>query len=279
MKNIAVIPNENKDKDLAVTLAVCKTLAEAGITVMTERKYSDRLPGAVPYDTFPDSAEAIVVIGGDGSVLDASVYAVAHGIPLTGVNLGKLGYLSETEPADIGNLARLRSGKYTVHEKMLLEVITDGTRLARYAVNDVILSHSAPLGMADFLLGDSIGECLRYRADGIIFATPAGSTAYSLSAGGPVVAQNVESLLVTPICPHTFFNRSLIFGSDETLTVTNTGTAPMKISIDGRDLASLLPGASCEVRKSARRLSMLSFCNGNMFRNLFDKMKLTQNIL
>ena len=119
----------------------------------------------------------VISVGGDGSILDASVTALLWDIPLLGVNLGKVGYLSEVEPDNLDILARLFSGEYTVEEKMLLTVaaVRDGAaeRAERLAVNDVIISHDTFLGIADFTLENSVGDCVKYRADGLILSTPA----------------------------------------------------------------------------------------------------------
>lgn len=283
MKKILIIPNKNKDKDLEVSARVAKILASGGAAVYIEDRYETTLSNnAEPVSKIPDNIELIVVIGGDGSVLDASVFAIEKELPILGVNLGKLGYLAELDVDNIGLLNRLFSGEYAVEDKMLLEVsrISNGEIFTseRLAVNDIIISHDTFLGIADFKLEKSDGECVRYRADGMIFSTPVGSTAYSLSAGGPIVAHGINSILVTPIAPHSFFNRSIIFSPRDKLKIKNSSETELKISVDGRLFAALNTDEECLVRTSEKTLKMLSFNQNNNFSALFKKMRNLEDI-
>ena len=215
MKHIVIIPNPKRDKGLSVTKNISEVLLSFGASVYVDKKHECDLSASVErYESFPPSAELIIVVGGDGSVLDASVVALAYDIPLLGVNLGKVGYLSEVEPYNLSELSRIFSGEYSIDEKMLLTVVSfkdgEAKESERLAVNDVIISHDSFVGVADFTLENGVGDSLKYRADGLILSTPAGSTAYSLSAGGPIVSHDIDSIVATPICPHSFFNRSII---------------------------------------------------------------------
>ena len=282
MNRFVLLPNPQKDAGLAVTARIASLLHGAGATVYLDETIGEGIPGALSYKKFPVDAEAILVIGGDGSVLDASVLAVRYDIPLLGVNLGRVGYLSEVEPEDPQVLLRLLSGEYTVKEERLLTVATeeDGhLRVAdRYAVNDIIVTHDTLVGMADITVADSRGESVRYRADGVIVATPAGSTAYSLSAGGPIVAHGVDTILVTPVCAHSFFNRSILFSSEEEIRISNNGRGDLQVNTDGRFFASLAPGAFCTVKCADRRLKIITLQENSMFRNLFRKMRILEDI-
>ena len=284
MKNAVVIPNSHKDLGYRVTRLVSEKLSSLGISAFISR---DEFVGEGCdinyYDEFPAFADLIIVIGGDGSIIDGSKYAVKYGIPILGVNLGKVGYLSEVEPNSLDALGQLISGEYTVEERMLIEVVKaplDNSAMLsdRYAVNDVVISHDSYLGLADIRLEDSFGNSIKYRADGLILSTPQGSTAYSLSAGGPIVAHNVDSILVTPVCAHSFFNRSVLFSADEHIKVTNIGKGVLNISIDGRCLSSLGENEECTIERAAKRIKMLSFSNNRMFSNLFKKMKMLEDM-
>lgn len=283
MKRILIIPNKNKDKDLNVSTSVARLLALHGATLYIEEKYGTTLEGfAAPVSEIPSDLELIVVIGGDGSVLDASVLAIEKGVPIVGVNLGKLGYLAELDVDGIEMLGRLFTGNYTVEDKMLLEVskLSGGKLFCsnRLAVNDIIISHDTFLGIADFKLEKSDGECVRYRADGVIFSTPVGSTAYSLSAGGPIVAHGINSILVTPIAPHSFFNRSIIFSPSDKLKIKNNEDTELKISVDGRLFSTLNRGEECIVTSSPKTLKMISFNQNNNFSTLFKKMRILEDV-
>ena len=278
MQRIVIIPNPVKDAELSVTLKLIAKLSDLGMTAYISRCYGNISDRVSFYDEFPSDAELIVVVGGDGSVIDASRAAVEHDIPIVGVNLGRVGYLSEVDPGALDLFDRLVDGSFGVKEKMLLSICSDRGEDQVYAVNDVTVSRGGYLGIAEFNLSDSCGNSLGYRADGVVFATPQGSTAYSFSSGGPVVAHDVEGILVTPICPHSFFNRSVIFNSSETLSVTNNGTYPMNIMVDGRKHKELGPNEVCRIRCADRRIKMLVFSENSMFTELFKKMNVTEGL-
>ncbi len=282
MKNAVIIPNPKKDAQLRLTEALISKLNEIRIKPYINEEYACVSSGAVLYSEFPDFADMIFVVGGDGSVIDASKYAVLYDIPILGVNLGKVGYLSEVEPDNLDILDRITTGKYKITEKLLLsaELISDGKieKAEHLAVNDVVISHDDYFGIADFTVENALGDRVKYRADSIIISTPAGSTAYSLSAGGPIVAHNVNSMLITPVCPHSFFNRSIVFDSSEALTVRNICEQNLKISVDGRGFATMANGESCVIRAADKRLKMISFSENNMFSTLFRKMRILEDI-
>jgi NAD+ kinase len=283
VKNILVIPNTLKDTDLSVTSRVIEKLTEFGMTALVSAEFSGRFDGKIEYFTsLPLSAELVLVIGGDGSVIDASRIAIELDIPLLGVNLGNLGYLSEVETDELDILKKLADGDYIVDDKMLLEVILGKSgkvsKAQRLAVNDIIVSHSEYLGIADICLENSMNEAVKYRADAVILATPAGSTAYALSSGGPIISHNLDSITATPVSPHSFFNRSIVYSANEEIKVSNIGSYSIKVSIDGRFFDLLEKGDFCIVKKSDKRFKMLTFSANNMFTTLFNKLKILSNI-
>ena len=231
------------------------------------------------YEMPPRNAELIVVVGGDGSVIDASKLAVQYDIPLIGVNLGKVGYLAELYPCDVEELSRIVTGEFKIEKKMLLEVSKhskDGTLTCcdRFAVNDVVISHDNYFGISDFRVENEHGDHVHYRADGVIVSTPAGSTAYSLSAGGPVISHALESIMLTPVCPHTFFNRAIVYSPDEHIKISNAGDTVLNISVDGRLFSILQTDEYCVVRKSVKYFKMLTLNESNVFSILSKKIKL-----
>ena len=279
MKKIILVPNPQKDESLKITAIVIKKLLSLGFLPCLERKFKEaEKNGAEIFDTPPADAKLLIVLGGDGSVIDASRLAISLDIPLLGINLGKVGYLSEVEIENIDILDRLEAGDYRIESKMLLTVekySSDGVHeiSTRDAVNDVVFSHENYFGISDFKLENSNGDRLIYRADGLILATPQGSTAYSLSAGGPIVAHDLDSITVTPVCPHSFFNRSIIYGKDECIKISNSGEAVLNVSVDGRLFSKISEGEWCVVKKSDTRIKMLTFCENNMLSVLFKKIK------
>ncbi len=285
MRKVMVIPNPTKDMELKVTIPVIEKLLSLGFTPCLEAKYaSDRVKGAELFDTPSDEYEFIIVIGGDGSVIDASLMAVELNVPLLGVNLGKVGYLVEVDPASLDKLELLTSGEYEIEEKMLLSVKKHSAcgedRVSdRFAVNDVVVSHDNYFGISDFMVENQKEDHVRFRADGVIVSTPQGSTAYSLSAGGPIISHTLDSITVTPVCPHSFFNRAIVYGPEEKIKVSNASDSVMNVSIDGRFFAKLECGDFCVVEKSDKRFKMITFGESNVFSTLSKKIKSIQDVL
>ena len=281
MKNVVVLPNPKKDEGLKLTRQLLSKLNTLGFNTYIEKAFSG-VGAAVVYDVFPAAAELIVVVGGDGSVIDASRYALEHNIPIIGVNLGKVGYLTEVDPDNINIFEKLLSDEYEIEDKMLLSVeVYEGDTAVRcnhLAVNDIVISHNNFLGICEFLLENENGDGVKYRADGVVISTPEGSTAYSLSAGGPVVSHDVDAIVVTPVCPHSFFNRSIVFKSNEKISVTNLGEDDLNICADGRLFKNLGKGQRCCVFASDKKMKMLTFTKNNMFSTLFKKMRILEDI-
>lgn len=281
MKNIVVLPNPKKDEGLELTQRLVAKLSKLGFNVYIDKAMA-AVNGATPYTAFPDATELIVVVGGDGSVIDASRYAIERNIPIIGVNLGKVGYLTEVDPDNIDVFEKLLNGDYEIENKMLLTVQVSSAQQTvsceHLAVNDVVISHNNFFGICEFLLENKNGDGVKYRADGIIISTPEGSTAYSLSAGGPVVSHDVDAIVVTPVCPHSFFNRSIVFKSDEYISVTNLGEDDLNICADGRLFKNLGKGERCSVFASDKKMKMLTFTKNSMFSTLFKKMRILEDI-
>lgn len=283
MKRILVVPNTLKDADLSVTSKVVDKLREFNLIPFMNADFSEEIGDRAEYfATYPNDAELILVIGGDGSVIEASRIAIALDIPLIGVNLGNLGYLSEVELDELDLFEKLAKDEYVISDKILLEteIFKNGIseKAERLAVNDIIISHSEYLGIADICLENSMKETVKYRADAVILATPAGSTAYALSSGGPIISHNLDSITATPVSPHSFFNRSIVYSADEELKVSNIGNTLLKVSVDGRLFDSLGNGDYCVIKKSDKRFKMLTFSANNMFATLFNKLKILSNI-
>lgn len=277
MKKAILIPNPTKDNSLVVTAQIVRKLWEIKIESFVEEKYKQYdLKDVEYFNDPPKDSDLIIVVGGDGSVIDASLMAVELNIPLLAVNLGKVGYLAQLDPDSLYMLDRLATGEYKAEEKMLLEVekLSQDARVlkcSRMALNDVVVSHENYLGISDIMIENEHGDHVSYRADGVIASTPAGSTAYSLSAGGPIISHTLDSITVTPICPHSFFNRAIVYGPLERIRISNVGKPVLNISVDGRYFDSISEGEGCVVYTSAKRLKTISFNDNNVFTVLSKK--------
>ena len=198
-------------------------------------------------------ADVAVSLGGDGTMLRTVELVSAHGVPVIGVNVGRLGYLEEVEPA--GLLAALESfaaGGCDIDERMMLSgTLTKADGVSRFrALNETVIEkvesgHTVLLGVT--IDGTAFTS---YAADGLIVATPTGSTAYSLSARGPIVSPRCEALLLTPVSPHMLFDRSMILAPDEEIAIEVLGHRPASVTVDGRPLGVLQPGDRVACRRA-----------------------------
>ena len=285
MKKAILVPNGQKDPSLALTRAAVRCLISLGIIAYIDEEYQPlEIKDAHFYSEIPKDVDFIIVIGGDGSFIDASGLALELDIPIIGINLGKVGYLASLEPDRLDLLSVIAEGSADISENMLLVAekhSQDGSITAseRLAVNDVVISHDSYLGISDIRLENGGGDAVHYRADGIILATPQGSTAYSLSAGGPIISHGIDSITVTPICPHSFFNRSIVYGPDEKITIFNMNEDVLNISVDGRLFTRLNKGEACLVYRSEKRIKTYNLEDRNLFSTLSKKIKLLQDLV
>ena len=279
MKNFFLIPNPTKDKNLSVTSEVSSFLFEKGAKLYAEKQYAEKLQyvTACQNGEIPDCIEALIVLGGDGSVIHAAPIALQRELPIVGINLGYLGYLTAIEPNDLGKLNLLLEDEPETCSHIVLNVRIfkqNGKIIEQLAINDVVVGKNNEFSLADISLTDVTTEdhfSLNYHADGLIACTPLGSTAYSLSAGGPIIDSAVDAFCVTPICPHSFFSRSILFTSKTVLRLTNESrkNLPHAVNIDGRNMHTLLPGEFVEISVSDKRLGFL--CAGS--RGVLDALR------
>lgn len=209
-----------------------------------------------PTDSDWSSVDVVVAIGGDGTVLDATRRAMLNETPVLGINLGTLGFLAEAEPEDLDSVvAALTSGEYAVEERNTIRATMGG--VSESGLNDVVVEKidSQRLVVLDVEVdGDRF---LTYRADGIVVSTSTGSTAYGFSAGGPLIDPRVETLLVTPVAPHSLFDRSLVMTPDSEIVITVTADRPVRVSVDGREIGTLGEGQSVKIDAADQRAKFI----------------------
>lgn len=207
-------------------------------------------------DDVAHGVELVVVLGGDGTLLRAAEFARAVDVPLIGVNLGHVGFLAEAEAADLNEtLDRLLAGEYDVQRRLTLDVTVrrDGAVTSRgWALNEVTVEKTAPQRMLEVVAEVDGRPVSRWGCDGVVCATPTGSTAYSFSAGGPVVWPEVEALLMVPNSAHALFAKPLVVAPTSTLAVEVLSAEGAVLCADGRRTELLPPGTRVEVRRSER---------------------------
>ncbi len=208
--------------------------------------------------------DVAVSLGGDGTILRTVAWAAPRGIPVLGVNLGRLGYLTEVEPDQLEQaLADVVAGRHAIERRMLLAVDVespDGARQGSFvALNEAVVEKTVP-GHTVRLHADIAGErFVTYAADGALVATPTGSTAYNLSVRGPVLSPRLRAMVVTPISSHTLFDRALVLEPDQTLTLTVAEPRPAVLVVDGVSVTTLVPGWRVSCRGAPEDAQLVAF--------------------
>ncbi len=251
IKKVFIFVGDNKDKDGSVRKKIEDTAKENGGCVVNT----------------PNEADFFVVLGGDGTIMRAAHVACGLDKAVIGINLGRVGYMAELQSDEIHMLAQVFKGNYAEEKRMMLSVTVNGK--TEYALNDAVI-HAKSTHMSKFLLKCNGSEVSMYRGDGLILATPTGSTAYSMSAGGAVVEPKMECICVTPICPQSPLARPLVFGAENVFTVTAEDDGCM-LTVDGREPNMLDKGSSVTVKKSEVGLRMIKLKQEGFYRILRKK--------
>lgn len=233
-----------------------------GASMPTEdAKLIDRPDLAVPESEFGDDIDICLSLGGDGTMLRSSQLVSAKNVPILGVNAGRLGYLTEVDPDHlIETLDRWERGELTVEERMMIEVTAvrpDGEVFTGFALNEAVVYRSESGRTLEVLTSIGGEPFTDYLADGVIVATPTGSTAYSLSAGGPIVEPDFHAILLTPVAAHMVFDRSMVLAPTTEVKLTVQGYRPAVLALDGRTVLELEPGESVVCRGSSKTAKLL----------------------
>lgn len=226
----------------------------------------------VPNSTLYRDMDFIIVLGGDGSILGAARYCISSGIPILGINLGRLGYMAEVETDELPELEKLFDGRFSVEERSMIDVsvLKKGKQMIfrASALNDAVISGGSAAKMVDLELSASGRNIGSYHADGLIFSTPTGSTAYSMSAGGPVIDPKMKCICVTPICSHSLTAKPIVFSEDTVLEAKNICEREKRLflTLDGKVGFEIYRGDTVKIRESEAktrlvRLKEQSFCN------------------
>jgi NAD+ kinase len=258
MKNLGMIINAHKPDAVHMGRRLLKWGRESGVAILLPHHEASVLMAAgVPDEEWLKTVDAAVVVGGDGTFLRASRYVLEAGIPLYGINLGRLGFLAsgkaEEAEQDLGRIVR---GEYDMLERSLLHCVLfrDGKPLhAMYALNDFVLTKNAIarlLRVEVRINGKFFGVL---PSDGVIVSSPTGSTAYALSAGGPIVPPHVRTMLLAPICAHTLYSRPLLAAPEDTITLTPGGGVQVTLTQDGQLAYEVLPGDRIHISLSKDR--------------------------
>lgn len=281
---IALLPNLTRTHALAVTEEVCAYLDTLKISYAFEESLYTKLGTSFTTAAFLSSAallewcDAVIAIGGDGSLIHAAKKAVLYKKPVLGVNAGNLAFMAGVEKNELHLLKNLIKGTYVIDPRMMLEVCyqtygVDTTPVQTICLNDVVIARGEQIKLINLDVFADGKRVNHYYSDGIILSTPTGSTAYSLSAGGPVVDPKIESILLTPICTHSLFARSLIFASNSEIRVQIPADGEdIFLSCDGDSSIHLQPNSCLTVKKSSNYADFIRIKNDSFIDVLNSKL-------
>lgn len=280
---IAILPNlSKKDADIYAQKLIKKVLSLGSKPMMLEKqgKYfnDNNIKIYKEMDELISDCDTVITIGGDGTIIHKAKYAAKFSKPILGLNLGRVGFVAELEKTEIDEIENLVEGKYEIENRAMLYVnvtnkIDSFDIKEFYALNDVVISKSAYSGVVDlnvFLNGNKMN---RYIADGIILSTPTGSTAYSLSAGGPIIEPKLDCILLTPICQHSMLSRSVIFNRESKIDINTRLRRKDEVflSVDGRDTTLINDKNTVSISLSDTKVKLIKLKKYNFYEVLDQK--------
>ncbi len=281
MKNVGIAVNVRKSEALDTVRTMISWLRKEGVEFWLEKEVAAALDlEGFTIDQLVDRCELLIALGGDGTLLYVARHACRRKVPVLGVNLGSLGFLTEVAGTElIPTLEKMAKGNMRIEERMMVEAeIRDstGATASKYVcLNDAVVNKSAfsraiQLNMS--ISGEYVGTFL---ADGLIVSTPTGSTAHSLSAGGPIVKPTIEALIATPICPHTLAVRPLIFARDEELEIeVLSDGSDVVLTLDGQEGRELAEGERLVFRRAKESASLVCPGERSFYEVLRTKLRL-----
>ncbi len=273
---IGIVAKANIEEPLEIVPKLIEWLSERHISIYVEKELGDKMgyENSVDRADIPSLVDVILVFGGDGTFLGMARLACKHGTPILGINLGGLGFLTEVTVNELYEMMeKIIEGNYEVEERQMLvtTIHREKDTIGTYEVlNDVVINKGAVARIIDLAIYIDGSHVTTYRADGIILSTPTGSTAYSLSAGGPIVHPRIPVTIITPICPHTLTNRPLVVSSDMRVEIKVTTEEPdTYLTLDGQIGIRLNTGDIIEVVRTDTSVKLIK----SPFRDFFTILK------
>ena len=274
---IGIIVNPSKERAFSVASQIVGILFGSAELLSAQDCPLERT------EVLPDAQDVIracdiaVTVGGDGTIIHHAKYAALYDKPLLGVNLGRVGFVANIEPDELETLRQLVTGDYRIQRRMLLEVTKSrsGESRSYTAVNEVAIHRDSLSSMVDISVDLNGERIISYRADGMLFSTPTGSTAYSFSAGGPVIEPAMRCILLTPVCPHALSSRQVVFDPDAVLTASVHPAYTLKcyMTVDGQDYVPVSSDDRITVRRSGLELQLIILKEKNLYTLLNEKLK------
>ena len=286
MKNVILTPNPYRDKNFQTVRAAQRILKDAGVETKlclpfeVDRNYD--LPKDLRFsrlDRELTNAEMVICFGGDGTILHMAKAATRRGIPILGVNIGTMGFMAELESTELDKLADIAKGKYTLESRMMLDVTVSRDRDIIFhdiCLNDVVVTKGAVARIVHLAVKCDGVQAMECGGDGIVIATPTGSTAYSLSAGGPIVEPEAQNIIITPICAHDVGSRCIVTSQKRVINVELTKNARRNafLSVDGGKAVRLNMGDVATVQKSKLETKLVRLKERSFFDVVNAKFKI-----
>lgn len=275
MNKFLIVANTDKDINLKLSQDIVAYIKEKGAKAVVVSDMQQHYNGTTIKPEYLEDVEAVIVLGGDGTMLRAAHSIGTYQVPLLGVNLGTLGFLTEVEESNAYKaIDRLLADDYSIEKRMMIEGRTGDTSFS--CLNDVVITRA---GFSRIIgLNIYVNEQLldTYEADGVIVATPTGSTGYNLSAGGPIISPKSKAVVVTPISPHSLTSKSVVFDSADRIRIEvvkkrRTQETEAIVSFDGADNVELSAGESVEVTCSEREIQLIKMYDVSFYSVLREK--------
>ena len=288
MKHFFVISNESKDKDLQTAGRIKEYLEQKQCVCKVATDYGTDSSKAFSTDIeeIPEETECIIVLGGDGTLLQAANDVCKRDLPMFGVNMGTLGFLTDIEKHQIyGALDLLQKDEYKIEERMLLEASyrnEQGEQATKIALNDVVLNKGRFYHLVSVKIYINNELLDQYIADGVIVSSPTGSTGYNLSAGGPVMLPTMDGIIITPICPHSLNNRSLVVSAEDEIVlefgpIRNEREDEAILVVDGMVQRTLHNGERICIRRAEEKTKLIKLGKTSFFEVFHEKLGMGQD--
>src|SRR6056297_4281671 len=279
IETIGLVLNTEKNNSLEISNKMIQLIKDKGLNYLLEENGAKKLNlnhKRASFETLRKKADLIIVFGGDGTFLHTSLNFIGTGIPLMGINLGRIGFLTEIETNELDEaLNAIISGNYRIENRNTLEVCIkrEGKNIQKkYAVNDVVINRAADGEMLKVDMHINKEFVNSYRGDGIIVSTPTGSTAYSFSAGGPIINPQVKALLITPLCPHAVHVKPMVISDEEIIEIDVEGQKDkVFLTTDGRDSVKLKLDDIVRLKSSKQEISLIKFPDRTFYTILRNK--------
>lgn len=281
--NVFIMPNLDKKNCYDTVISVSKFFYSHSVCIYMSEFYEAKFSGlyGVTFDdedTCAKKCDIIIAVGGDGTILSASSLAYLHRKKLLGINCGRLGFMANLEHDELELLENLLEGNFSTEKRMMLDVaINRKDQKEKYIVlNDIVITKPVQSKIADFVIKKNGIPVSHIRADGVIFSTPTGATAYSLSAGGPIIEPDMECFEFTPICPHTLLSRTMIFSKNTKLSVGFSSASgcedSFNLTADGTELDKITSDETVEVSLSSHYIELIDIKGGSFFKSVTNKL-------